>query len=189
MGRQNGTRITGIGILLLVLLLGIGGCAKRGGVTPGPDEVEYVEPDNLGGQPAGPGEGAPGGAGVGEETLGAAGAEDPQKELQDVHFDFDRYTIRPEGRMILKENQRVLRRLPDVEVLIEGHCDERGTVEYNLALGQKRAEAVRDYMISLGMRSDQISTISYGEELPLDPRSNEEAWAKNRRAHTVILKR
>jgi len=74
-----------------------------------------------------------------------------------------------------------------VEVLIEGHCDERGTVDYNLALGDRRAKSVRKYLILSGCDADKIFTISYGEEIPVDPRSNEEAWAKNRRAHSRVV--
>jgi peptidoglycan-associated lipoprotein len=76
---------------------------------------------------------------------------------------------------------------PTVKIQIEGHCDERGTNEYNLALGERRANSAKKYLISLGMPADQISTISYGEEKPLDPGHNEEAWAKNRRGHFIVL--
>jgi peptidoglycan-associated lipoprotein len=72
---------------------------------------------------------------------------------------------------------------PQARVLIEGHCDERGTVEYNLALGEKRAQAVKEYLVTYGVEGERLDTVSYGEERPLDPRSTEEAWAKNRRAH------
>jgi peptidoglycan-associated lipoprotein len=88
---------------------------------------------------------------------------------------------------ILKENAALLHKYPKVKIQIEGHCDERGTNEYNLALGERRANSTRNYLISLGISPDRISTISYGEERPLDPGHNEEAWAKNRRAHFVIL--
>lgn len=107
--------------------------------------------------------------------------------LKDIHFDFDEYDIRPEDAEILKENVALLMKYPDAEIQIEGHCDERGTVEYNLALGERRANSTKNYLVSLGISPDRISTISYGEERPLDPGHNEEAWAKNRRAHTIIL--
>jgi peptidoglycan-associated lipoprotein len=107
--------------------------------------------------------------------------------LKDIHFDFDQYEIRPGDVEVLNENAALLMKYPDVEIQIEGHCDERGTVEYNLALGERRANRTRNYLVSLGVSPDHISTISYGEEKPLDPGHNEEAWAKNRRAHTVIL--
>ncbi|MCX7816711.1 MAG: peptidoglycan-associated lipoprotein Pal [Syntrophales bacterium] len=107
-------------------------------------------------------------------------------ELRDINFDFDKYNIRPDAREILKEHAEWLMKNPEVRILIEGHCDERGTNEYNLALGEKRANETKKYLIELGISADRIETISYGEERPLDPRHCEEAWAKNRRAHFVI---
>jgi peptidoglycan-associated lipoprotein len=87
----------------------------------------------------------------------------------------------------LKQNAALLAKYPRVKIQIEGHCDERGTSQYNLALGERRATSTKQYLITLGISADRISTISYGEEKPLDPGHNEEAWAKNRRAHSVIL--
>ena len=107
--------------------------------------------------------------------------------LKDIRFDFDRYDIRSEDAEILKENAALLAKYPKVRVQIEGHCDERGTAEYNLALGERRANSVKKYLASVGIPENRISTISYGREMPLDPGHNEEAWAKNRRAHFVVL--
>ena len=107
--------------------------------------------------------------------------------LKDIHFDFDNYDIRPGDAEILKENAALLSKYSTAKVQIEGHCDERGTIEYNLALGERRANSTKKYLISLGVSPDRISTISYGKERPLDPGHNEEAWTKNRRAHTIIL--
>jgi peptidoglycan-associated lipoprotein len=107
--------------------------------------------------------------------------------IKDIHFDFDQYDIRPGDGEILKENAILLKKFPQVKIQIEGHCDERGTIEYNLALGERRAISTKNYLISLGISSDRISTISYGKEKPLDPGHNEEAWAKNRRAHSIIV--
>ena len=109
------------------------------------------------------------------------------KLLKDIHFDFDKYDIRPGDAEILKENGALLMKYPKVKIQIEGHCDERGTIEYNLALGERRSNSTKKYLISLGISPDRISTISYGKERPLDPGHNEEAWAKNRRAHPIIL--
>ena len=109
------------------------------------------------------------------------------KLLKDVYFDFDRYDVRPQDVTILKENAAVLMKYPRLKVQIEGHCDEKGTAEYNLALGERRANSVKKYLISLGVPADRLSTISYGKEMPVDPGHNEEAWAKNRRAHLIIL--
>jgi len=109
------------------------------------------------------------------------------KLIKDIHFNFDKYDIRPGDAEILKENAARLTKHPSVKIQVEGHCDERGTIEYNLALGERRANNTKQYLISLGIAPDRISSISYGRERPLDPGHNEEAWAKNRRAHTIIL--
>ncbi|HDP24624.1 MAG TPA: peptidoglycan-associated lipoprotein Pal [Deltaproteobacteria bacterium] len=108
-------------------------------------------------------------------------------ENRDISFEFDKFNLTPEARKILAEKASFLNANPGVNILIEGHCDERGTREYNLALGDRRANSAKDYLVFLGIRPDRISTISYGKERPLDPASNEEAWAKNRRANFVIL--
>jgi peptidoglycan-associated lipoprotein len=124
---------------------------------------------------------------VAKKTPGIEGEVLESKLLKDIHFDFDKYDIRPGDTEILKENAALLIKHPNVKIQIEGHCDERGTIEYNLALGERRANSTKRYLISIGISTDRISTISYGEEKPLDPGHNEEAWTKNRRAHTVIL--
>lgn len=107
---------------------------------------------------------------------------DVARDLQMIHFEFDKSRITPEAAAILEGNAEVIRQNPDVIIQIEGHCDERGTNDYNLALGQRRASSTREYLIRLGVESGSLTTISYGEERPEDLRHNEEAWAKNRRA-------
>ena len=107
--------------------------------------------------------------------------------LKDIHFDFDKYDIRPADVDALRENAALLTQNITVKIQIEGHCDERGTIEYNLALGLRRANSAKNYLISLGIKADRISTISYGKEKPLDPSHHEEAWAKNRRDHFIIF--
>jgi len=102
--------------------------------------------------------------------------------FQIVYFDFDKYNIRSDARNALEHNARVLRDNLNVRVKIEGHCDERGTVEYNLALGERRAKSVKDYLINLGIDASRIETISFGKEQPADLGHNEEAWQNNRRA-------
>ena len=106
---------------------------------------------------------------------------DEDRGLKKVYFEFDQSNLTSESRANLEHNAAVLKEYPDIRVLIEGHCDERGTIEYNLALGSRRALAGRNYLINLGIDPDRLATISYGEERPADPRHNEEAWAKNRR--------
>jgi peptidoglycan-associated lipoprotein len=123
---------------------------------------------------------------VAKKEPGIEGEVFESKLLKDIHFDFDKYNIRPEDAEILKENAALLKKYPKVKIQIEGHCDERGTTEYNLALGERRANSGKRYLVSLGISPDRISTISYGKERPLDPGHNEEAWAKNRRDHTII---
>lgn len=107
--------------------------------------------------------------------------------LQSVYFDFDKATLTEEAKAILSQNASWLKKNPDAKVQIEGHADERGTTEYNLALGDRRAQAVRSYLTALGISSSRLATISYGEEQPVDPGHNEAAWAQNRRAHFNIL--
>lgn len=122
-----------------------------------------------------------------KKTPGIEGEVLETKLLKNIHFDFDKYEIRPEDALILQENAALLMKHPAVKIQIEGHCDERGTVEYNLALGERRANNAKKHLVSSGISKDRISTISYGKERPLDPGHNEEAWAKNRRDHFVIL--
>lgn len=108
---------------------------------------------------------------------------EPGAELGDIYFEFDSSSLQTSAKNQLRGNAQWLLDNPDERVVIEGHCDERGTAEYNMALGMRRAQSVFDYMRSLGVDDAQMSQVSYGEELPLDPASNESAWAKNRRAH------
>ncbi|MBN2089488.1 peptidoglycan-associated lipoprotein Pal [candidate division KSB1 bacterium] len=109
--------------------------------------------------------------------------------LRDINFDFDQSELNASAREILSQHARVLANFPLVKVVIEGHCDDRGTVEYNLALGDRRAEIVKKYLVNYGIASDRLSTISYGKERPLDQRPTEDAWSKNRRASFVIIQR
>lgn len=105
-----------------------------------------------------------------------------QVELERIHFAFDMYDLNTEARQTLQNNALYLEQNPETSIILEGHCDERGSDEYNLALGEKRARAAAEYLKNLGIDSSRIRTISYGEEKPLDPASNEEAWSLNRRA-------
>lgn len=107
-------------------------------------------------------------------------------DLVDIHFDFDKYTIRPQDAAILDANARWLHANPRAQVLIEGHCDARGTEEYNLALGDRRAKAALNYLAAQGIAPERMVTISYGKERPICGESNEACWAKNRRAHFLV---
>jgi peptidoglycan-associated lipoprotein len=112
--------------------------------------------------------------------------EEIQKDLQPVHFDFDKYALRPEDREILSRNARVLKENPAVKIRIEGNCDERGTVEYNLALGEKRARTAMDYLINLGVEADRVSIITYGKERA-NRCSSEGCWSEDRRDDFMIV--
>ncbi|MBR9979969.1 MAG: peptidoglycan-associated lipoprotein Pal [Desulfatitalea sp.] len=103
-----------------------------------------------------------------------------------VNFEFDSSALTPRAQQILRAKAEFLRANSGVAVVIEGHCDERGTAAYNMALGERRAESAKAFLNNLGIAGNRLTTISYGEERPVDPRSNEEAWAKNRRAQFVI---
>lgn len=105
---------------------------------------------------------------------------------EDVFFEFDSSALSQEAQSVLGEKAEYLRNNPDVSVIVEGHCDERGTNEYNLGLGDRRATSAKTYLVDLGIAESRLTTTSYGEERPVDTGHNEEAWAKNRRAHFVI---
>jgi len=108
------------------------------------------------------------------------------KELGDVFFDFDSFDLRSDARSTLEGNGRILMQGTGMRVTIEGHCDERGTVDYNLALGERRAQAAKDFLVSFGVASDRMQTLSYGENRPFATGSDESAYSQNRRAHFVV---
>jgi len=167
------------GCVLLVAVF-LSGCPKKtpppSGVGPGGSSSEFGEhnippssqDDLTRSRLRGEGEGGP---------------------LQDVHFAYDSFELPSEARDTLRVNSDWLRSNPQAKVEVEGHCDDRGTSEYNLALGAKRAKAARDYLVSLGVSPERLSTISYGEEVPLCHESTESCWAQNRRAHFLVLNR
>ncbi len=135
-----------------------------------------------------------GGATAGTQTQAAplpgprpGSAEDFTVNVGDrVFFDFDRYSLRPDAREILQRQAQWLQKYPSVTITVEGHCDERGTREYNLALGERRANAAKNYLVALGINPNRVKTISYGKERPAVTGSNEAAWAQNRRAVTLV---
>lgn len=124
------------------------------------------------------------------ESLKGRVFKGPGSELSgifaNIHFDFDRAEIKPEARVILNRVASWLKENTNAYLMVEGHCDERGTEEYNLALGERRALSARRYLIGLEVSSGRLHTVSYGEAAPLDPGHNEEAWTKNRRVHFLI---
>jgi len=179
-------------IALLSVVIIIGACAKR--YTKPPEKAEMPKEEVIKEEVIKPEvEEA-----KEEEVTYAREEEITEKEipieelakdvLQDIHFDFDKYNIRPDARPILDNIANFLNEHLDVNIVIEGHCDERGTNEYNLALGDRRAKAAKDYLVSSGVSPSRILTITYGEEKPLCRESNEECWQKNRRDHFVLVK-
>jgi peptidoglycan-associated lipoprotein len=166
-------------LAIFLLLVSFGGCAKKVATTtqavevkekpiapPPQEEMTREQPPAVMEQPiareSGPG------------------------SLADIYFDFDRSDIRPEAKQVLEENSRWMKANSRGRVKIEGHCDERGTTEYNLALGQRRAEAAKRFMVALGVDASRISTISYGEERPVCTDHQEDCWSKNRRGHFTV---
>ncbi len=172
---------------LLVLGVVLTGCAKRPATTaaaaPAPTGQAATTP---GASAAAPAPAAPAPA----TTAAPARPEIKEfvsvPELKDIHFDFDKYDIRPGDAKVLDSNAGYLKSNANHLVLIEGHCDERGTNEYNLALGERRAKSTMNYLVSLGIDGGRITVISYGEERPLCTERAEACWAQNRRAHFLV---
>lgn len=121
-----------------------------------------------------------------EQSTKMEPAATAEATILDITFDFDKSNIRPDAREILKANAEVFLKAGNSKIVIEGNCDERGTAEYNMALGERRAREAKKYLVNLGVKESRIKTISYGKERPVDPGHNEEAWAKNRRDHFVV---
>jgi peptidoglycan-associated lipoprotein len=121
------------------------------------------------------------------EAAAKAAAILKELQIEDIYFDFDKYNLKPEAQGILKNGAAAYLKYRDYKLVVEGHCDERGTAEYNLALGEKRATEAAKFLTDLGLEKERIKTISYGKEMPLDKGHDEAAWAKNRRAHFVVF--
>ena len=173
---------------VLVLALFLVGCPKRPATTsaaaPAPGAPGPGMPGTgPGGAMAGPGApGAPGRPGMPPAPREFTAMD----TLKDIHFDFDKYDIRPGDAKILDENAQWMKSNANSLILIEGHCDERGTNEYNLALGERRAKSTMNYLVSQGVQANRITLISYGEERPQCTEKNEACWAKNRRSHFLV---
>jgi peptidoglycan-associated lipoprotein len=123
-----------------------------------------------------------------EDAIGSKSLDDLNRDspLKPVFFEYDSAEVGAEGQAALNTNAELLKKYAAWTITIEGHCDERGTAEYNLALGERRALAARNYLVSLGITADRLRTVSYGKEFPFDPGHDEAAWSRNRRAHFVI---
>jgi peptidoglycan-associated lipoprotein len=125
---------------------------------------------------------------VAEDSIGSKSIDELNRNspLKPVFYALDGSDVDSAGQATLQANADVLKKYMSWQITIEGHCDERGTAEYNLALGERRAVAARTYLLSLGIAADRIKTVSYGKEFPFDPGHDEGAWSKNRRAHFVV---
>jgi peptidoglycan-associated lipoprotein len=182
--------------ILFVFILPAG-CAKKPVMKEGPvAEKEAVAEKQAPAQPSVEMEkGKPIGEQLAREKEEAMAEEEAAKVdreaamFDDINFAFDRFELRPDAREILDMHAKWLKAHPEYVLRIEGNCDERGTVEYNLALGDRRARSAMTYLVDLGIDKTRIGTISYGKEQPLDPEHNEAAWAKNRRDHFVVTKK
>ncbi|MBI5559819.1 MAG: peptidoglycan-associated lipoprotein Pal [Deltaproteobacteria bacterium] len=184
-------------IFVIFLFSGFSGCAKKSvktaveggalekGEAAGSRPLEEV-PVTAEGVPAGKAGEEAAFAKVEEMAAAKKAFEGVTEGIEDVYFDFDRYDVTPGARAALDKNAGVLKKNGKMRVLIEGHADERGTSEYNLALGESRAAAVKRYLADLGVGSGRMSIVSYGEEKPFCSEKTEECWQKNRRAHFVV---
>ena len=161
-------------LLVMGLVVVVAGCGGKKAVEETPSDIDappVVEPP------------------VEEEpVVQEEPKEVPMPVLDDVFFAFDKYSLTEESKRSLEQNAKELKRASEATIVIGGHCDERGTKAYNLSLGEKRANAAKEYLVALGVPGSRVAIISYGKERPFDPGHNETAWAKNRRAHFVIKK-
>ncbi len=174
-------------ILIVILMVFVVSCAKKYVKTPEePVKAEETAKESLVEKEVIKENILPTEEGV-KGSLVATEIEDEAEAIfEDVLFDFDKYNIMPDARPVLDSVASWLNKNKEANIIIEGHCDERGTNEYNLALGEKRAKATRDYLVSLGVSPVRISLITYGEEKPVCIEQNEGCWQQNRRAHFVI---
>jgi peptidoglycan-associated lipoprotein len=180
-------------VVLLLLLLTAAGCARRQPPLARPAPPPSLPPVTGGTTaPAEPTAEAlpvpPEPIAIGEDGISTRSLDDLNRDspLKPAFFPLDSAELDDQGRAIVSANAGVLRKFPSWTITVEGHCDERGTAEYNLALGERRAVAVKAYLVSLGIAADRIRTVTYGKEFPFDPGHDERAWAANRRAHFVI---
>jgi peptidoglycan-associated lipoprotein len=188
-------RVTGLAVTLAVLVaLSACGGKKRPPVLATAPGGERAPVSDAGREPAQPldtgpdvrsvrGEGA-----AGSDIAGSALGSGEGGPLADIRFEYDSAALTDEARATLEKHALWLQGHRETRVTVEGHCDERGTVEYNLALGEQRARATRDYLVSLGVAAERLRAVSFGKERPLVPGNDEAAWAKNRRAHFAVTR-
>ncbi|OFW47085.1 MAG: peptidoglycan-associated lipoprotein [Acidobacteria bacterium RIFCSPLOWO2_12_FULL_67_14b] len=188
------TRRANVPVLLAVLLtVGIGACSKKtppvARPMPPPSATTNTPPPSPPPPPSPVAEPVPvPPEPLAEDTIGSKSLDDLNRDspLKPLFFDLDSSEVSAEGQQLLQANAAVLKKYPTWQVTIEGHCDERGTAEYNLALGERRALSAKTYLVSLGIAADKVRIVSYGKEFPFDAGHDDAAWANNRRAHFVI---
>ena len=180
-------------IFAVAMTVVVGACAKKqppvarpmppptantntGGTAPPPPPQPVSEPVLVPPEP------------VAEDSIAGKSLDDLNRDspLKPLFFELDSADVSADGQRVLQENASTMKKYPAWQVTIEGHCDERGTAEYNLALGERRALAAKNYLVSLGIPADKVKTVSYGKEFPFEPGHDDNAWSKNRRAHFVI---
>ena len=186
--------MTTVGVVLVLLSLTVGGCARR--QPPIAKPVPPVVPPVTAGDPAPSSTPTTEALPVPPEPVALAPDEGISgRSIEDLNrdspfkpafFALDSAELDDAGRAVVTANAGLMRKYPTWMITVEGHCDERGTAEYNLALGERRAVAVKSYLMTLGIPADRVRTVSYGKEFPFDPGHDERAWASNRRAHFVI---
>jgi peptidoglycan-associated lipoprotein len=192
--KSMNTRRPSAAVALIILAITLGACAKKQPpvarpIPPPPTGGDSTDrptpPEPIAEQPTVPAEP------LADDPLAESDIDkiNQNSPFQPVFFAYDSAEIDAAGQQVLAANSQVLKKYPDWVITIEGHADERGTAEYNLALGERRAVAARAYLISLGIPADRLKTVSYGKEFPFDPGHTESAWSKNRRAHFVVTSR
>jgi peptidoglycan-associated lipoprotein len=179
--------------VLVLVAISVAACAKKEPPVARPMPPPPPPAETTASRPPAPPEPVPEPAPVPpmpvtDDAIGSRSLDDINRDspLRPVFFGLDQSDVDGAGQQALQANADVLKRYGTWQITIEGHCDERGTAEYNLALGERRAVAARTYLVSLGISADRIKTVSYGKEFPFDPAHNEAAWSKNRRAHFVV---
>ena len=181
------------GLVVVLAVVVLGACAKKKPpvarpVPPPPPMEEPATPTKPPAPPEPTAEKPVAPTPMKEDTMASRSLDDLNRDspLRPVFFGYDSAEVSAEGQKVLEANAGLLKKYPTWVITIEGHCDERGTAEYNLALGERRAVAARTYLVSLGIPADRVKVVSYGKEFPFDPGKTEEAYARNRRGHFVI---